>query len=75
MIGRTDSVTQGFWAACHGGQQVSAEFLLARVANINSIPGWEPLTPLDAAEREGATDLVTWLRGQGARTAQELDRT
>ena len=29
--------------------------------------GWDDLTPLGAAERAGATDLVAWLRERGAR--------
>lgn len=66
------AVNDGLWAACHGGQRRCAELLLARGADINSIPGWEPLTPLDAAVREGATDLVEWLREQGACSAREL---
>ncbi len=36
------------------------------------IPGWEQLTPLDAAARSGATDLVKWLHHHGAKTASEL---
>ncbi len=68
-----EAINDGLWAACHGGQQQCADFLLARGADINSIPGWEPLTPLDAAERAKANDLAGWLRGQGAITAQELD--
>jgi len=34
--------------------------------------GWEELTPLDVAARSGATDVITWLHGLGARTASDL---
>jgi hypothetical protein len=39
------------------------------------VPPWEPLTPLDAAARGGADDLVAWLRTRGARPAAELRGT
>jgi hypothetical protein len=39
---------------------------------LNWIPPWENLTPLDAAEREHAAELVQWLRTRGAITAAEL---
>ena len=61
-----------FWQACHGGQRGCAEYLLARGADPNWVPPWEPLTPLDAAARTGADDLADWLRSRGARTAAEL---
>jgi uncharacterized protein len=67
-----DEINAGFWGACHGGQQRAAEYLLDRGAEVNWIPYWEPLTPLDAAERSAAGDLVEWLRGQGAKPASEL---
>jgi uncharacterized protein len=66
-----EAINDALWAACHGGQQRSAELLLARGAEINSVPGWEPLTPLDAAERAQAVDLARWLREQGARSASD----
>jgi len=69
-----DEVTRSFWGACHGGQRRAAEFLLARGADINWIPGWEQMTPLDAARRSEAGELVNWLCGQGARSAKELNR-
>jgi len=67
-----DEVDRAFWGACHGGQRACAEYLLDRGADIDWVPPWEPLTPLDAAARSGADDLVAWLRGRGARTAAEL---
>jgi hypothetical protein len=64
-----DEVSRAFWGACHGGQRRCAEYLLERGADPNWIPPWEPLTPLDAAARSGADELVGWLRTQGARSA------
>lgn len=67
-----DQLGDAFWAACHGGQLEAAEYLLDCGANLNRLPGWEELTPLDAAARSGATDVITWLHGLGARTASDL---
>ena len=67
-----DEVTHAFWGACHGGQRGTAEYLLDRGANLNWIPGWEERTPLDTARREGADELVEWLRSRGAKSAEEL---
>jgi uncharacterized protein len=67
-------VNGALWGACHGGQPQSAAYLLDRGADLNWIPDWENLTPLDAAMRSGAADLVEWLRDRGARTAAELGR-
>ncbi|WP_432993833.1 ankyrin repeat domain-containing protein [Dactylosporangium sp. CA-233914] len=60
---------RALWGACHGGSRAAAEFLLERGADLNWLPPWERLTPLDAAVRSGATDLATWLRARGARSA------
>jgi uncharacterized protein len=65
-------VTRAFWGACHGGQREAAEYLLARGAELNWLPGWEAVTPLDAAERNDATALAAWLRSRGAQTAAGL---
>ena len=67
-----EEVSRAFWGACHGGQRACAEYLLDRGADIDWVPPWEPLTPLDAAVRGGAGDLAGWLRDRGARTAAEL---
>ena len=64
-----EDVNQAFWGACHGGQQASASYLLDRGADLNWIPGWEDLTPLDAATRHGFTELADWLRARGAHSA------
>lgn len=66
-------VSRIFWGACHGGQRHAAEYLLSRGATVNWIPPWEELTPLDAARRSGADELVEWLGGQGGKRAEELD--
>ena len=67
-----DEIDMAFWGACHGGQQACAALLLERGADVNWIPPWEDLTPLDAAIRSGAGDLVEWLRAQGAKPANQL---
>lgn len=69
-----DDVSRAFWGACHGGRDQVAEYLLAHDADLNWIPPWEDLTPLDAALRERADQLVSWLRDRGARSATELSR-
>lgn len=63
---------EAMWAACHGGQKAVATYLLARGADVNWVPGWEQMTPLDAAARSQAKDVVKWLHSKGARTAVEL---
>lgn len=62
-------VDAAFWGACHGGRLATAEYLAGHGADVSWLPPWEPLTPLDAATRSGAGDLVTWLRQRGARPA------
>lgn len=66
-----DDVTVAFWCACHGGQRRTAQYLLARGAEPNWV-GFDELTPLDAAERSHAHDLVAWLRDRGGQPASEL---
>jgi hypothetical protein len=66
-----EEVTRAFWGACHGGRQRCAEYLLQRGADLNWIPPWEDLTPLDAATRHQADELVLWLHGHGAKSATE----
>jgi uncharacterized protein len=66
-------ITNAFWCACHGGQLDTAKRLLDHGADLNWI-GHDDLTPLDAAERSDAAYVVAWLRGQGASTADELQR-
>ena len=65
-----DEVTHAFWAACHGGRRMTAEYLHARGADINLV-GHDNLTPLDAAARSEAHELADWLRSVGAVSAAE----
>jgi uncharacterized protein len=64
-----DEITNAFWCACHGGQRTASEYLLGRGADLNWI-GYDGLTPLDAATRSGASELVEWLRSRSARSAK-----
>jgi uncharacterized protein len=66
-----DELTVALWCACHGGQIPAAEYLLGRGADINWVSVWDGLTPLDAASREEANELVDWLRARGARSPGE----
>lgn len=68
----SQDVTHAFWCACHGGQILTAEYLLDRGADRDWI-GQDGLTPLDAAHRSGARTLVDILRGHDAHSARELD--
>jgi uncharacterized protein len=70
-----ESISDAFWGACHGDQRAAAEFLLDRGAALNHLPGWERLTPLDAAERSGAHELAAWLRARGALGAAAIPET
>lgn len=65
-------IDRAFWGACHGGQLPAAEFLLDRGADINWLPHWENLTPVQAAERHGFEDMARWLRVRGAKRYDEL---
>jgi ankyrin repeat protein len=67
-----EEVNRAFWAACHGGRTTAARYLLARGAELNWTPPWEPLTPLDTAATSGSAELVSWLHARGARTASQL---
>jgi uncharacterized protein len=68
-----DDVTGSLWGACHGGHRHVAEFLVDHGADINWI-GWDELTPLDAAKRSEAADVVDWLRSRGAKSTEQLRR-
>jgi ankyrin repeat protein len=67
----SEEVTEAFWCACHGGQRQTAEYLLEQGADLDWV-GYDGLTPLDAALRNGEVGLVEWLKGLGAKTAPEL---
>jgi hypothetical protein len=62
--------TEAFWAACHGGQLATAQFLLDQGADINWV-GYDNLTPLDAARRSDAGGVIKWLHTQGAQMAND----
>jgi hypothetical protein len=68
----TEDLNNAFWQACSGGQRRVAAHLLACGADVNWVPDYAKGTPLDAAggldTRRGT--LVTWLREQGARSAE-----
>ena len=64
-------VTYAFWAACHGGRLDTARYLLERGADPNWV-GYDDLTPLDAARRSKAHELVDWLRSVGGVSAADL---
>lgn len=68
-----EEVTRAFWSACHGGQPETAEYLLGRGADINWI-GWDGLTPIQAASRSGAAEMVEWLRTRGAKPSPTPER-
>jgi uncharacterized protein len=63
-------ITNAFWHACRGGQRDTAAILLNRGADLNWI-GYDRRTPLDAAQESNASEVVEWLRAQGARSANE----
>ncbi|MBD0741934.1 ankyrin repeat domain-containing protein [Streptomyces sp. CBMA152] len=63
-------VTEALWCACHGGDRPTAAYLLERGGDINWV-GYDELTPLDTAARAGHVELVAWLRGRGAKSAQD----
>jgi ketosteroid isomerase-like protein len=65
-----EETTNAFWSSCHGNQAAAAAYLLERGADINWV-GYDDLTPLEAAQRSGATDLLVWLRDHGAVTRAE----
>lgn len=65
-----EDITSSFWGACHGGRRSTAALLLERGADLNWV-GYDELTPLDAARRAEAPEVISWLEGQGATSACE----
>jgi hypothetical protein len=51
------TVTGSLWHACHAGSVATAE-LLVRAGGDPDWLGWDDLTPLDVARREGHDDVV-----------------
>jgi ankyrin repeat protein len=48
------------WCACHGGQRETTEYLLGKGADLHWV-GHDGLTPIEAAKRSKADELVAWL--------------
>ena len=71
--GAPDPRTVALWCACHGGRRAAAELLLAHGAELDWASPWDGLTPLDAARRQGAADVVRWLESRGASSADDPD--
>lgn len=67
-----EAIDEAFWCACHGGRRDAAEYLLDRGADVNWLAPWEPMTPLDAAERGEYDELAAWLKARGAKSAVEV---
>jgi len=65
-----EDLNNAFWQSCSGGYRRTAEYLLARGADLNWIPDYAKETPLDIASRAGHDTgreaLVNWLRDKGA---------
>ncbi|WP_433234938.1 ankyrin repeat domain-containing protein [Actinomadura nitritigenes] len=59
-----NEITEGLWAAAHGGQIETARFFLDHGADPAWI-GYDGLTPLGAALRSGAADIAALLRSRG----------
>ena len=67
-----DEITGSFWNACRGGHRNTAEYLLDHGANINWLPPWDRVSPLDGAGQSGNTELVEWLKSKGAKSAKQM---
>jgi ankyrin repeat protein len=63
-----DEFNHAFWQACHGGQRRTAEYLLARGADMNAVPDHTDQTSIDiAGSRDTRRDILTdWLHDNGA---------
>lgn len=64
-------LNNAFWHACSGGHRRTAEFLLARGADLNWIPDYAGETPLEIGSKGGMDTgrqaLVDWLRAKSAK--------
>jgi len=56
-----EAVQVAFWAACHGGQRATAEYLLERGADPQWSSPWDGSTPVEAARRGKADELARWV--------------
>ncbi|HEY2527080.1 MAG TPA: ankyrin repeat domain-containing protein [Xanthobacteraceae bacterium] len=63
---RPEELSGPFWNACHGGQLVAAQYLLAQGADLNWPAPWSGQTPLDIAEKAEWSHVVAWLLEVGA---------
>lgn len=59
-------IDSAFWAACHGGKQATAEYLLALGADIDWEAPWDGSRPIDAAADSESSALADWLATHGA---------
>jgi hypothetical protein len=66
-----DELNNAFWCACHGGQRETAEYLLDKGADLNWV-GYDGLTPIGAAQRSGAAELLGWLESLGAESTRVI---
>lgn len=66
----SSQVNEAFWQACHGGKLRAAQYLIARGADVNWIPGYTTKSSLDiaGAPDTGRDALMSWLREKGARS-------
>ena len=60
------SSNYAFWIACCAGQVATAQYLLAKGADINWIPDWCAESPLDGAIKSKNDELIQWLQSMGA---------
>ena len=65
-------LTRSLWGAAHGGQRQVAAMLLDEGGDPNWL-GWDGLTAVDAARRNGFHEVADWLVTRGALTATEVD--
>lgn len=66
----TEELNHSFWQACRGGYRRTAEYLLARGADLNWTPDYARQTALQVASDgmdTGREALVNWLRGKGGK--------
>ncbi len=65
-------INDAFWQACHAGCRRTAEFLLARGADLNWVPDYAKQTPLAIATHPGTARqlLASWLKEKGAKDAE-----
>jgi len=54
----TEAITGSLWHACHAGSAATAELLVVAGGDPDWL-GWDDMTPLDVARREGHEDVAT----------------